>query len=126
MVLQKALEGAGHEVITADDGLEAFEKYCVSRARVVVSDWEMPEMSGLELCQIIRERPSVEYTYFLSTLPKISRHFNHGKHGKHGKKSSTYQIQYLRKLMTRYLGDRQKTPEFIPGMNAVRLNRDWS
>ncbi len=65
LVLQKALEGAGHEVITAGDGLEAFEKYCVSGARVVVSDWEMPEMSGLELCQIIRERPSVEYTYFI-------------------------------------------------------------
>ena len=36
----------------------------------------------------------------LSTLPKISKHFHHGKHGKHGKKSTTYQTQYLRKLMT--------------------------
>ncbi len=65
LVLQKAVESAGHEVIPAVDGLDAFEKYCVSGARVVVSDWEMPELSGLELCQIIRERPSVEYTYFI-------------------------------------------------------------
>lgn len=64
-ILQKALEGARHEVIPAVDGFEAFEKYCVNDARVVVSDWEMPELSGLELCQIIRERPSVEYTYFI-------------------------------------------------------------
>ena len=39
----------------------------------------------------------------LSSLPKISKHFNHGNHGNHGKESSTYQTQYLRKFMTRYL-----------------------
>ncbi len=51
---------------------------------------------GITLSAILRR---------LSILPKISRHFNHGKHGKHGKKSTTYQTQYLRTFMARYLSD---------------------
>jgi response regulator RpfG family c-di-GMP phosphodiesterase len=33
--------------------------------RVIVSDWMMPGMDGLELCQKVRQRAKTDYTYFI-------------------------------------------------------------
>jgi len=52
---KRILEGAGYEVVTAVDGLDALN--CLGRHRfdAVVSDIEMPNMDGLTLCEKIRE-----------------------------------------------------------------------
>ena len=46
----------GYEVTTACDGREAFELIRTGRFRLVVSDWQMPHMSGIELCREMRSR----------------------------------------------------------------------
>ena len=64
-MLRKALQRLGHEVIEAKDGLEAWAAMEVEPVRVIVSDWMMPNVSGLELCQRLRARPGAEYVYFI-------------------------------------------------------------
>ena len=64
-ILQFTLEHYGHEVIAAADGAEAWEIFDREPVRVIVSDWMMPKMEGLELCQRVRKRPRTEYTYFI-------------------------------------------------------------
>ena len=53
-VLQRALERAGHEVVATADGAAALEAVRRHRPEVVVTDVDMPHMSGLELCRAIR------------------------------------------------------------------------
>ena len=53
-VLKRALERAGHQVVTAVDGAEALEAVQRHRPDVVVTDVDMPRMNGLELCRAIR------------------------------------------------------------------------
>jgi CheY-like chemotaxis protein len=53
-VLQRALERAGHEVIVANDGASALEVIRKHRPDVVVTDVDMPRMTGLDLCRAIR------------------------------------------------------------------------
>jgi CheY-like chemotaxis protein len=53
-VLKRALERAGHEVVTAADGAEALEAIRRYRPEIVVTDVDMPHMSGLDLCRAIR------------------------------------------------------------------------
>ena len=48
------LEQAGYETETARNGREALEILRQGICRLVISDWGMPEMSGLELCEKIR------------------------------------------------------------------------
>lgn len=59
-----ALRALGHEVLTAIDGVAALEIIYRENIRLVVSDWKMPRMDGLELCRALRGRPA-DYVYFI-------------------------------------------------------------
>ncbi len=54
---KRMLEGAGFEVITAVDGQDAFNKLGTTVIDAVVSDVEMPNLTGLELTAKIRQQP---------------------------------------------------------------------
>jgi len=64
-IIRQALNRLGHEVIEAADGKEAWKILQREPVRVIVSDWEMPEADGLELCRRIRKRVKSEYVYFI-------------------------------------------------------------
>jgi len=49
------LEGAGYEVLEAEDGMSALERYFVSRPDVVVLDLVMKGMYGLDVLAKLRE-----------------------------------------------------------------------
>lgn len=55
-LLHVTLTRAGYEVDVAHNGQEALKKMRDGAHRLVISDWEMPEMSGVELCRRIRAR----------------------------------------------------------------------
>ena len=60
-----ALRKMGHDVVTATDGVEASEKFLAEWFPVVVTDWEMPGLSGIELCRLIRDAKLPVYTYII-------------------------------------------------------------
>jgi len=65
-VLTNAVRLLGYDCRSARDGLEAWEMHQAERADVILSDWQMPRMDGLELCR--RTRVAVDedsYTYFI-------------------------------------------------------------
>ena len=64
-ILQFTLEHWGHEVVCSASGTEAWRLFDAEPFRLVVSDWMMPGMDGLELCHKIRQRAKTEYTYFI-------------------------------------------------------------
>ena len=64
-ILKFTLEHYGHEVVVATSGSEAWEKFDAEPVRVIVSDWMMPGLDGLELCAKVRGRPKTDYTYFI-------------------------------------------------------------
>jgi putative two-component system response regulator len=61
----QTLANAGYEVGVASNGREALEALRSGRYNLVVSDWEMPEMNGIELCRKIRERHFSSYIYVI-------------------------------------------------------------
>lgn len=65
LVLQVMLQKAGHEVIISVDGERAWKAWQDNFCPVVISDWFMPGLSGLELCRKIRNTPEVGYTYII-------------------------------------------------------------
>jgi putative two-component system response regulator len=64
-MLRHTLVRAGYQVETASNGREALAILRQGRTRLVISDWEMPEMSGLDLCRTIREGSFDGYIYVI-------------------------------------------------------------
>lgn len=65
-VLRSCVERAGHEVTVVTDGLTALEHLRRdSSCRLVITDWEMPGMDGVELCQAIRFGDYSGYIYII-------------------------------------------------------------
>ena len=52
-VLSVKLRNAGLEVSTAVDGEEAFEMACQDLPDLIITDFQMPYMTGLELCRAL-------------------------------------------------------------------------
>jgi len=63
--LCSVLTDAGHEVEVARDGLEALDIIRIGSCRLVISDWVMPRMNGLELCRQIRNDDLPGYVYVI-------------------------------------------------------------
>ena len=57
MVLEESLARKGFDVSTAENGRIALEMLAAVRPDVILSDVYMPEMTGLELCEILHESP---------------------------------------------------------------------
>ncbi len=51
------LRGAGHDVVTARDGKELFELAQIERPDLIVSEVQLPGLSGVEVCQRLRQIP---------------------------------------------------------------------
>lgn len=64
-VAQKAVEGFGHEVEIVEDGLAAWRRLQAAPFDVLISDWLMPGLDGLELCRRVRARGNRPYCYVI-------------------------------------------------------------
>jgi putative two-component system response regulator len=73
-LLEETLQCLGHQVTTARDGREALDLMRSGSYRIVISDWEMPEMDGLELCRRIRQRFYSNYIYFILLTVRSGSH----------------------------------------------------
>ena len=63
--VEQFLTQAGHEVQCANNGREALEMLRGNVCRLVITDWEMPEMNGLDLCRAIRAEQFPGYVYII-------------------------------------------------------------
>lgn len=72
--LEAELRALRHEPVAVDSGVEAWRVLPMIGARVIISDWMMPGIDGLELCQ--RVRTSADYVYFILLSQKESSRQN--------------------------------------------------
>ncbi len=56
------LRNNGFEVISASDGGEAFELACSEKPDIIVTDFQMPVMTGLELVKKLRQNEPTRNT----------------------------------------------------------------
>lgn len=73
-LLEATLRKWGYEVMVACDGAEALALLQRDDApSLIILDWMMPGMTGVEVCRRIRERDSEPYTYILLLTSKSQK-----------------------------------------------------
>ena len=69
--LKQGLEEEGYEISTALDGLLGFELFKKENFDLILLDWMLPKMNGLELCKTIRLRNKTIPIIFLTSKDTI-------------------------------------------------------
>jgi signal transduction histidine kinase len=64
-LLRSHVAAWGHEAAVAEDGARAWELFTAGEYPLVISDWLMPEVDGLELLRRVRAAPRPAYVYFI-------------------------------------------------------------
>ena len=63
LLLKTLLENAGHTVATARNGVEALSLIEKSMPQLIITDWIMPGMDGIEFCKAVRQNPAWRNIY---------------------------------------------------------------
>ncbi len=72
-LLRACLQRWDYEVFAADDGAQAWDAFLRGDYSLVVTDWLMPEMDGLELIRRIRSRDVGHYVYIILLTAKSEK-----------------------------------------------------
>ncbi|XHX79150.1 MAG: PP2C family protein-serine/threonine phosphatase [Stenomitos frigidus ULC029] len=65
MILKKILNDQGHEIIAASNGLEGIRQARELRPSLIICDWLMPLMDGLEVCRQLKTDPDLGSIFFI-------------------------------------------------------------
>ena len=69
--LQQGLEEEGYTVEVANDGEAGLEKALNQKANIILLDWMLPKMTGLEVCKAIRIQDKTTPILFLTARDTI-------------------------------------------------------
>lgn len=69
--LQQGLEEEGYEISTASDGLMAFELTQKEKFDLILLDWMLPRMNGLDVCKSIRIKDKSTPIIFLTAKDTV-------------------------------------------------------
>jgi len=71
-ILNRLLTKNGYEVKTAENGAKALEVLQTYKPKVIVADWTMPVMDGLQLCNIVKKKEDFKTVYFIVLTARAS------------------------------------------------------
>jgi sigma-B regulation protein RsbU (phosphoserine phosphatase) len=63
--LKRILEKQGYQVITASTGEEGILRTLDSPPALIICDWIMPGLTGIEVCNVIKKDPKLSTTFFI-------------------------------------------------------------
>lgn len=73
-LLERRLAKWGYEVVTCADGEKAWEILQTENApRLAILDWEMPKITGIEICRKVRQKEEGPYIYLILATGKSKK-----------------------------------------------------
>lgn len=72
--LELLIKSLGYKTLVAADGEEALNLWKAERPRIIITDWIMPKLDGVELCKQIRKSEGSQYTYIIMVTAKNETH----------------------------------------------------
>ena len=73
MIVNGGLKALGHEVVQCESGNQAWDALKRTPFPILITDWSMPGLDGLQLTQMVRRTPRETYTYVIMLTGKGKR-----------------------------------------------------
>lgn len=70
MVLKRALQKQGYDVTLATSGEEGITLAQQVNPALIICDWMMPQLSGIEVCRLLKATPQFSTTFFILLTAK--------------------------------------------------------
>jgi CheY-like chemotaxis protein len=71
--LNNVLADWGYEVTACENGSQGWKAFTNEEYQLVISDWAMPEMDGIELCRRLRAAEPSDGCYFILLSSKVGK-----------------------------------------------------
>ncbi|MCB0730267.1 MAG: response regulator [Ignavibacteriae bacterium] len=71
-IYERLLTKSGYNVKTANNGDEALEIISEFKPKIILADWTMPKLNGIELCNIIKKKEEFKLIYFILLTARTS------------------------------------------------------
>ncbi|MBI4781094.1 MAG: SpoIIE family protein phosphatase [Oscillatoriophycideae cyanobacterium NC_groundwater_1537_Pr4_S-0.65um_50_18] len=65
VIMKRALQNQGHEVVVVANGKEGIEQAQKMQPALIICDWMMPFVDGLEVCRWVKANPDLATTFFI-------------------------------------------------------------
>jgi DNA-binding response OmpR family regulator len=122
------LKGKGYEVVEAVDGIQGFERALSSSPNVIILDVVMPNMDGLKLCQLLRDKgvktPIIMLTEKATEDDKV-RGFSLGVDDYLAKPFSSLELEMrINALLRRSIGEYQQAESKIIKHGGLEIDLD--
>jgi len=72
-LVKNYLEKEGFEVLQAADGVEALESITKDKPNLIVLDWLLPGMSGLEICRQVRQKSNIPIIMLTARTEEVDK-----------------------------------------------------
>ena len=71
-IYERLLTKSGYNIKTAENGDEALAIIDEFKPKVILADWTMPKLNGVELCNIIKQKDEYKLIYFILLTARTS------------------------------------------------------
>ena len=71
-IYERLLTKSGYNIKTAENGDEALNIIDEYKPKIILADWTMPKLNGIELCNIIKSKEEYKLIYFILLTARTS------------------------------------------------------
>lgn len=71
-IYERLLTKNGYDIRTAENGDEALKVIEEYKPKIILADWTMPKLNGIELCNIIKNKEEYKLIYFILLTARTS------------------------------------------------------
>ncbi|MCG9885615.1 MAG: SpoIIE family protein phosphatase [Cyanobacteria bacterium] len=65
LLLQRTLKKQGYDAIVAEDGMQGLQKAETENPALIICDWMMPHLDGIEVCRNVKANAGLSTTFFI-------------------------------------------------------------
>ena len=121
--LQQGLEEEGYEVQTANNGETGLELALSHKFDLILLDWMLPKMTGLEICKAFREKNTTTPILFLTAKDTVQETVEGLKAGANDYIKKPFSFDELLERIKVQLRDKINTPVLVLGNVEIDLQK---